>query len=291
LLDNYPRTITVDAGDTVTFTNDAVVEHTVTFLSGAKPPALTAPQPDGRVRFPSNVAFPVGGPAYNGTGIVNSGLLAGDHKRWTVTFTKPGRYTYQCLLHPAHTGTVIVQPTGAAYPSMQAQYDQAAARLKAQSLAAGTRLRAANTTTAFHGEHGTIWTASLVGSASQRIAIYTFGTDPLTVKAGDTVRWVMKDPDEIHTVTFPGTGAVPAFLVPQSQPKGPPVLYYNPMVLKPAGGATHTGNAYYNSGILIPFNPPGPDEYSLTFTRPGTFTYWCVVHVPEGMRGTIIVTP
>ena len=291
LLDYYPRMITVDAGDTVTFTNGATVEHTVTFLSGAKPPALAAPEPDGRVRFPSSVAFPGGGPAYDGTGVVNSGLLAGDHKSWTLTFTKPGRYTYQCLLHPAQVGTMVVQPAGTPYPKTQAQYDQLAAQARAQGLAAGAKLQSANRTAAFAGEHGTIWTASLVGDAKQRIAIYTFGTSPLTVKVGDTVRWVMKDPDEIHTVTFPGTGQVPAFIVPQPQSETPPKLYYNPAVLKPAGGADHKGNAYYNSGLLVPFNPPGPDEYSLTFTQPGTFTYWCVVHVPEGMRGTVVVTP
>jgi len=37
------------------------------------------------------------------------------------------------------------------------------------------------------------------------------------------VRWVMKDPDEVHTMTFPGTGGVPAFIVPEPQPQGPAV--------------------------------------------------------------------
>jgi plastocyanin len=31
-------------------------------------------------------------------------------KNWSVTFTKPGTYTYVCLLHPAQVGTVIVHP-------------------------------------------------------------------------------------------------------------------------------------------------------------------------------------
>ena len=36
--DFYPRTITINAGDTITWTKNVVLEHTVSFLSGAKPP-------------------------------------------------------------------------------------------------------------------------------------------------------------------------------------------------------------------------------------------------------------
>ena len=291
LLDFYPRTITVNVGDTINFTLTALADHTVTFMSGAKPPDLAAPQKDGRVEFPSAVAYPNGGHTYGESAYVNSGVFGPNNKSWSVTFAKPGTYTYQCLLHPVQVGTVIVQPAGTPYPSTQNQYDELAAKSRASGLAAGAKLRAATRATASKGPSGTTYTAPLVGDASQRIALYRFGTDNLTVKVGDTVRWVMKDPDEIHTVTFAGTGDIPAFLTPQPTPRGLPAFYYNPKILAPAGGATHTGNTYYNSGILFPVNPPGPTEYSLTFTKPGTFTYWCVVHVPQGMRGTVIVTP
>ena len=291
LLDFYPRTITVNVGDTINFKLTSVSDHTVTFLSGTKPPDLTAPQKDGRVQFPSTVAFPQGGHEYGGSGYVNSGMFMGDYKSWSVTFTKPGRYTYQCLLHPAQVGTVIVHPAGTPYPKTDAQYASLATESVAKGLAAGANLRAKTRATASKGASGTVYTAPMVGDAGQRIALYRFGTDQITVKAGDTVRWVMKDPDEIHTVTFAGTGEIPPFIVPQPASQGPPTLYYNPKVLAPAGGKSHTGNTFYNSGIMFPVNPPGPTEYSLTFTTPGTFTYWCVVHVPQGMRGTIVVTP
>ena len=291
LLDFYPRTITINVGDTINFTRVSLTEHTVTFLSGARPPDLAVPQKDGRLQFPSVVAYPQGGHTYGGSGYVSSGLLIGGIRNWSVTFTKPGTYTYQCLLHPAQVATVIVHPAGTPYPKTQAQYASLMAKSVADGLAAGAKLRAATRTTASKGPKGTIYTAPMVGDATQRIALYRFGTDPLTIKVGDTVRWVMKDPDEIHTVTFAGTGEIPAFLTPSPQPAGPPTLYYNPKILAPAGGPTHAANTYYNSSIMFPVNPPGPTEYSLTFTKPGTFTYWCVVHVPEGMRGTVIVTP
>jgi hypothetical protein len=60
--------------------------------------------------------------------------------------------------------------------------------------------------------------------------------------------------------------------------------------LAAAGGPVHKGLRYYNSGVLVPAPAPaGPHLYSVTFTKPGTYTYWCVVHVPEGMKGTAIV--
>jgi plastocyanin len=289
LLDYYPRTITIDAGDSITWVKAALVEHTVTFLSGAQPPALFLPQKDGRVMLNPLVAFPQGGPAYDGTGFASSGVLPGLGKSWTVRFTKPGRYSYLCLLHPAQVGTVVVQPAGSPRPRTQAEYDRLSARQRAEGLGAGTQLLAATKETVRNGAHGRIYTAPLVGDPAKRIALYRFGTDTLTIKAGDTVRWVMKDPDEIHTVTFAGTGQVPQFLVFEPQPTGPPRVYVNPKALAATGGAEHRGGGFYNSGILFPVSPPGPTEYALTFTKPGTFTYWCIVHVPEGMRGTIIV--
>ena len=35
--------------------------------------------------------------------------------------------------------------------------------------------------------------------------------------------------------------------------------------------------------------PGTAQSYALTFTKPGTYTYWCLVHVAQGMKGTIVV--
>jgi plastocyanin len=289
LLDYYPRTITIHVGDRITWSMTALNFHTVTFLSGQKPPALDLPQQDGRVQINPAVAFPQGGATYDGTGLASSGILMGPGKSWTLTFTKSGRYSYVCLLHPAQTGTVVVEPAGARLPMAQEDYDRLSAQQRTQSLAAGAKLRAATHATVSKGNHGDVYTAPMVGDAGARVALYRFGTDTLTVKVGDTVRWVMQDPDEIHTVTFAGTEQAPDFLLMEPQPQGPPKVYYNPKAVIPAGGVEHRGNGFYNSGILLAVNPPGPTEYTLTFTTPGRFTYWCTVHVMDGMRGTVIV--
>lgn len=287
--DFYPRAITINAGDTVTWTKSVVLDHTVTFLSEAPSPNLLVPQPDKRVQFNSIVAFPQGGDAYDGRGMANSGVLEGAGKTYTLTFTKPGRYVYVCLLHPGMQGTVVVQPAGAKLPMTQADYDRTGAAQWAKSLAVGQQMQAAWKVSTATSSPDTVYIAPMVGNQPAHITLLRFTPAPLKIKAGSTVRWTMNDPQEIHTVTFQGAGELPSFLVTEQQPQGPPKIFFNPKIVAPAGGTRHTGNTYYNSGILVAANPPGPTAFSLTFTKPGTYTYWCVVHVPEGMRGTIIV--
>ena len=114
-----PTQLTIDEGDTVTWTFAPV--HTVSFLSGGNPPDLVTMTPDGLLLSPA-VAFPSGGPAYDGTGYVNSGVLpAGpDAMSFSLTFSKAGAYSYVCLLHPGMAGQVVVQAAGPAYPETQA---------------------------------------------------------------------------------------------------------------------------------------------------------------------------
>ena len=41
---------------------------------------------------------------------------------------------------------------------------------------------------------------------------------------------------------------------------------------------------FYNSGIVAP-----NQSYTFMFTQPGTYTYVCVIHSPQGMFGKVIV--
>ena len=74
-----PNPISINAGDTVSWSNDDTAAHTVT--SGT----------------------PAGGP--DGT-FDSSLLMAG--KSFEVTFDNPGTYDYFCMVHPWMTGQVIV---------------------------------------------------------------------------------------------------------------------------------------------------------------------------------------
>lgn len=69
-----PRTITIDVGDRVRWTNRDAVEHTATARNGA----------------------------------FDTGLLA-DGESYTIRFNAAGRYRYLCTPHPTMTGTVVVR--------------------------------------------------------------------------------------------------------------------------------------------------------------------------------------
>lgn len=277
-----PTTITINKGDAITWTMGADFVHTVTFLSGgAAPPVVSV---EGKTVFqPAQTAYPSGGPNYDGTGLVNSGLLEGKGKSFTLTFTKPGTYGYLCLLHPGMAAQVVVQASGTAYPMTQAQVNvQANAELYAKLGLANQDLESGKLTSKPSANGTTNYTV-VNGAGGNQASVLRFLPVDLTVTAGDSVTWLGNDPHEIHTVTFyDPAGQVPAFIVPQPQPNGPPKL-----VLPHAGPENDTAvdsQDLYNSGIL------GPGQsYTFTFPKPGTYTYVCVVHAGQGMFGKIVV--
>lgn len=77
-----PATLTITAGDTVTWTNLDAIEHTATSTSGA----------------------------------FDSGLL-GQGQSFSLTFTTPGTYDYLCTPHPTMTGQIVVVAAAAPTPT------------------------------------------------------------------------------------------------------------------------------------------------------------------------------
>jgi plastocyanin len=69
-----PQTLSIAAGETVTFTNDDDDAHTVTATDGS----------------------------FDSKGLDTNG-------RWRHTFVKPGTYAYFCQLHPFMKGTIVVK--------------------------------------------------------------------------------------------------------------------------------------------------------------------------------------
>jgi amicyanin len=83
-IENYafaPSSITVDVGDTITWTNDDTAPHTITTSSG--PQTLSSPY-----------------------------LSKG--QSWSFTFTTPGTYSYYCAVHPYMRAQVIVRAPASA---------------------------------------------------------------------------------------------------------------------------------------------------------------------------------
>jgi plastocyanin len=261
-----PQTLEIYVGDTVTWKVGGSLEpHTITFgptaLLGKLANGFVAPVPQKAgppiIALNSQAAFPTRGTTYSGTGFANSGLLDGKGKTWSLTFTTPGTYHYYCLVHYDSSpggqkmgGTVIVHPRP----------------------------------TASH-----VYNVSM-GSAQDTALSGSDGFFPrhLTIHTGDTVVWT----GFFHTVTF-GPQAVrdqlqKELIVPVPQKNGPPLLTFNPKIVYPSGGNTFDGVHFVNSGLLQG-NGPQPPQFKLTFTKPGTYEYDCLIH--SSMDGTITVLP
>jgi plastocyanin len=136
---------------------------------------------------------------------------------------------------------------------------------------------------------------ALVGAGRDTVTLNAFFPTVLRVQVGDSVTW-RNNTDEIHTVSF--VAGVPADQITFGTlgPKGPMV---NPNAAFPtrAPGApaeTYGGTGLVSSGIMSdePAGPGAPpnDAFTVTFDRPGTYAYFCLVH-EEFMMGTVTVEP
>ncbi|MBL4788857.1 MAG: cupredoxin domain-containing protein [Kordiimonadaceae bacterium] len=80
-----------------------------------------------------------------------------------------------------------------------------------------------------------------------------FSPKTLTIKAGDTVKWINQADDQHNVITYPDG--------------------------YPVGGV----------GFSSPFLETKGQSWSFTFTKSGTYQYHCIPHIFMGMRGVIIV--
>jgi len=302
------RNITVRAGDTVTWSLGHVGEvHTVSFLGGTPRPPDVIPI-EGRnptdVQLNPVTAFPTRAPgapleSYNGTAMVSSGVLsnvpaapdAPPNNVMSVLMDTEGVFDYVCLLHPQMTGTVTVVADNAAADS-QADIDAMAAVEEAALRAQIEGIRAAGEMIQTEaGPNGTtIWHVNVgpIGFDSQ-LELYEFMADNLTIQEGDTVIWANVAPS-IHTVTFHPGQPTPAFLIPEPQEAGPPILVANPLTVFPVKPtAEFDGTGYRNSGIMSVNGGPGGSSFSITFSKAGSFDYICAIHVELGMEASITV--
>jgi plastocyanin len=264
-LDYYPNAITINEGDTITWTSTAAEPHTVSIPRANQTPPPGPPQPQ------------VGGNTFDGTTYISSGFMQ-PNVPYSVTFTKAGTYRYYCLIHqPEMVGTIVVAPKGSALPKSQAQYTADGAADLAVDIAAGASSVALFPYPA-GGNHLAAGIApGLAAAAPSQSTVMRFlnstelGSQPLRVSipVNGTLTWTNQSNNSPHTVSFPIAGQTP----PPGPPDGPA-----------AGGSTYDGTAFVNSGVI----PPG-GTYSLTFTRAGTYNYYCLFHAGEGMTGTVVV--
>src|SRR6516165_12077275 len=122
----------------------------------------------------------------------------------------------------------------------------------------------------------------LVGAVDDTVGanVMAFFPETLRIHVGDTVHW-QRNGNEIHTVTFLAGTPLPDFNVP-APPGLPSPLMRNPLIAFPVApeDGRYDGTTFATSGIFGP-DPDifqGVESFDLTFTRPGTYNYVCVVH-------------
>jgi plastocyanin len=315
----YPQSIKVHAGDSVRFTIAGF--HTINFpRKGEGAPALAAPDAarpiaavndslgapfwfngQGTPVIPAIVGLGTGsGKTYTGAAAIGSGLppSSGPPKPFVVKFSKAGSFTYYCAVHPGMKAAVSVLAKSRRVPSAASD----AARVKAQlakDIAAVKKLDKAK------GPSDGNTVEAGPDTSGPGPVLLRFTPAALTTKVGTPVTLQMTPgTTEDHTFTFAkdvkaeGKLAEKTLVAPLPGAPGPPTLAFDPKYAYPSeapgtaltyDGTSH-GNGFLNSGVLDGDpKTPFPQKLSVSFTKPGTYTYFCAIH--PFMTGKITATP
>ena len=229
--------------------------------------------------------------SYNGRRRVASGLpLANNPKPFTINFSKPGRYTYFCDVHPGMKGVVRVLGRRGRVPSARADRRALNRQLRRD-------LRTARTLAATTPPSGTV-DVGVHGPGG--VELYGMVPGNVTIPAGTTLRFRMSPGStEEHTATFgPGNPENdPASYLGQiaasfqgAGPFDPRAVYPSqpPPTIGALSPALH-GNGFWNSGVMdTSAATPLPGSGAVTFSAKGTYQYFCMIH--PFMHGTVTVT-
>lgn len=290
----FPSSLKVRPGDTITFDNRSTqAPHTVSFgvdpdLSNAPPQGLPTGGPNPAVqgvcyteRPPSknltSCANEPGAPApaYGGKGYWNSGFLVPavapegpkNIQMELAADIAPGKYIYLCLLHRPMVATIEVVAEDEQRVAPADVHDQAETEIARAEEVAATIPEPKTSQS-----RGTL--KAVAGTGEGAIAVNKFYPEEIEVEAGTKVAWYAHSMFEPHTITFGskwGSGAD------------------DPAAFAPAGAAS--GSRYSgglaNSGFIPPPGSKSKVIFELTFTKPGTYRYVCVLH--PGMEGVVRV--
>jgi plastocyanin len=312
----FRRVVTIHAGDKVRWRFGQNF-HSVTFSpAGSTRQGLISPDADHPVP-PTNdaagqpywfsgapsldvnllAALPNGGKTFSPAKILSSGIpITGPNKPYTLTFKKAGTYHYYCIVHPGMTGTVKVLKRGKAIPTAkqdraETRHEEQAVLHRVQGLATGL---------------GTAKLTNTLQAGNDRktgATVYDFFPKNPTVHVGVPITLRMAPGStEVHTFTFgPSNGKdqyVDQIANDFGSPSGSPPAFSalggypseNPADGVPTYTGANHGNGFFNTGALDndPTSPL-PSSTKVTFTKPGTYSYICVVH--PFMHGQVTVVP
>lgn len=242
-------------------------------------------------------------PAFNGRqALYNSGFIPYEGEGGN-TFevpvaadTAPGTYQYYCNYHWVSMGGAIeVVGKGGEIPSQEAVSKQARVEIEEDAKVALQRVKEAQA-----GKTGELKPPLAGREADEKYAVIIneFFPAKQTVKVGQKVTWTFDG--SAHTVSFNVPKYFPIFTVSEKTRK----VTWNPKSYEPVGwdlpkpnfdegpfseepshvdaGEWDGGGGFHSSGAIGP-----PSTFSVTFTKPGTYPYACVLH-PQ-MVGTVTV--
>jgi plastocyanin len=296
-----PGDIHVREGDTIQWTAQGIEGHTISFveqkqlntlLSGYLQPDPSDPT---QVIFNPDIALKSRtGDTYAGDStFYNSGFIGiPAEATYKLTFTKSGVYQYICLVHPfTMRGTVSVDAASAQVEAPQSVASRGKAELASYI---DEEKRAVARAAAEPHEVPALSGASLyrvnVGITTPYGQAAVFVPPALSLKAGDTVVFENDDRD-FHNVVFKGDrkDLPPAFgIIVDPEGRGINVALVKDSaaaVDPPAGGFDST--TFLSSGSMGIAQPRL--TWRLTFTKPGTYSFACTIHVLAGMAGVITV--
>jgi plastocyanin len=308
-----PNGLWIHAGDSIKWTFPTGEIHTVTFLKQDTNPEQLRPNRPGAPGggCPGTTANPS---SFDGSTCVTSQddeLVNGG--TYTVMFPTKGNFKLVCLVHNNMTGTVHVLGSSESLPFDRAFYDMQAQKRQAELLSDGAGLDGRATSTAQQsGEDAvTVGIGEIVatGDGSDTVSVMRFRQGSIVVRVGDTVEWTNLDPVTPHTVTFGFLNGDPA---PPQRPSPPGAVAVDSDLARHADLTLPTDSVH--SGFLVaalqdrgPPPPPLPlpepppavaplqqspltvTRFRVTFTKPGTFNYRCILHDDLGMKGQVIV--
>ena len=320
-IDFFPHSSTIHVGDSVRFT--ATAFHNVDIpAAGKKPVTLLGPTGtsvagsndaagtpywfNGFPNFGFNKDLIEGSPpvnydpfktakgkgsffTYTGKKGVATPIPFGDNpKPLTVKFAKAGTVKYYCDLHPGMEGLIHVLPKSRTIPSAKADAKILQAQIDRDFAVAKSLTKQAPPA-------GTID----VGKAGRYgVEYFSFFPGKTTVPVGTTLKFQITPLSyESHTATTGPGGPIDnptsylgiiaaSFFSAQFVPQG--IYPSDPFGTVGTLTPQSHGNGFWNSGALDNVKAsPQPTNNSVTFTAPGTYEFYCMVH-PQ-MHGTVIV--
>jgi plastocyanin len=226
---------------------------------------------------------------YTGKKGVATPIPFGDNpKPLIVKFTKAGTVKYYCDLHPGMEGTVNVLPKTKKIPSAKADAKALQAQIDRDfKIAKGLLAQKPPANTINVGQAGKFG-----------VEYFSFFPGKTTVPVGTTIKFQITPLSyESHTATTgPGgpidnptsyLGVIAAsFFSSQFVPEG--IYPSDPFGTVGTLTPSSHGNGFWNSGALDNVKAsPQPTSNLVTFTAPGTYEFYCMVH-PQ-MHGTVVV--